>query len=115
MAQKDCFFGAVRRRTFICCRSTKISASSVARDRIDNHPTNKQRSLITQQHCPILDPLPSQIKFATGTGECRDLRPKQRSHLPDRGYPIRSTGSPSHEAKNQAGNPLGSSKLRRKV
>jgi hypothetical protein len=27
MAQKDCFFGAVRRRTFICCRSTKISAS----------------------------------------------------------------------------------------
>src|ERR1035437_7399721 len=41
MAQKDCFFGAVRRRTVICCRSTKISASSVARDRIDNHPTNK--------------------------------------------------------------------------
>src|ERR1019366_5544767 len=77
-------------------------------------PISLQRSLITQQHCPILDPLPSQIKFATGTGECRDLRPKQRSHLPDRGYPIRSTGSPSHEAKNQAGNPLCSSQLRRK-
>jgi hypothetical protein len=34
MELKVCFLGAVLRRTFICCRSIQISASSAARDRI---------------------------------------------------------------------------------
>src|SRR3981081_4161379 len=55
---KVCFLGAVRRRTFICCRSVRISASSAARGR--NRSTtiltmSPTRSLIPQQHCPILD------------------------------------------------------------
>jgi hypothetical protein len=56
-ALKACFFGAVRRRTFIYCRSIQISASSAARDRIRStivQPISLQRSLMTQQHRPIL-------------------------------------------------------------
>jgi hypothetical protein len=57
MAPKVCFLGAVRRRTMICCRNVKISASIAARDR--NRSTTAQtmsltRSLITEQHRPIL-------------------------------------------------------------
>jgi hypothetical protein len=55
-ALKESFFGAVRRRTLICCRSTQISASSAARDRIRSttiQPMSLQRSLIPQQHRPI--------------------------------------------------------------
>jgi hypothetical protein len=60
MALKVCFLGAVRRRTFICCRNVRISASSAARDR--NRSATIQtmrltRSLIPQQHRPILDQL----------------------------------------------------------
>src|SRR5258707_3369290 len=60
MELKVCFLGAVRRRTFICCRNIQISVSSAARDR--NRSTTIQtmsltRSLITQQHRPILDQL----------------------------------------------------------
>src|SRR5258708_597751 len=69
MAPKVCFLGAVRRRTMICCRNVKISASSAARDR--NRSTTAQtmslkRSLITEQHRPILDQPPVN-RFATGT------------------------------------------------
>src|SRR6266478_848287 len=72
MAPKDCFLGAVRRRTMICCRNVKISASIAARDR--NRSTTAQtmsltRSLITDQHRPILGQ-PLAIRFATGTGVC---------------------------------------------
>src|ERR1700736_6331503 len=80
MAPKDCFLGAVRRRTMICCRNVKISASIAARDR--NRSTTAQtmsltRSLITDQHRPILGQPPanrfakgtaSTIEFTTGTG-----------------------------------------------
>src|SRR5260370_27480969 len=60
MKLKVCFLGAVRRRTFICCRNVRISASSAAHDR--NRSTTIQtmgltRSLIPQQHRPILDQL----------------------------------------------------------
>src|ERR1700676_567987 len=60
MELKVCFLGAVRRRTFICCRSFRISASCSARGR--NFYTTIQtmsltRSLIPQQHRPILDQL----------------------------------------------------------
>ena len=69
MAPKVCFLGAVRHRTMICCRNVKISASSAARDR--NRSTTAQtmslkRSLITDQHRPILGQPPA-IRFATGT------------------------------------------------
>src|SRR6476660_5622300 len=70
MAPKVCFLGAVRRRTMICCRNVKISASSAARDR--NRSTTAQtmslkRYLITDQHRPILGQPPVN-RFATGTG-----------------------------------------------
>src|SRR5258708_29669851 len=73
MAPKDCFLGVVRRRTIICCRNVKISASIPARDR--NRSTTAQtmslkRSLITDQHRPILGQPPA-IRFATGTGGIR--------------------------------------------
>src|ERR1700731_3838815 len=69
MAPKVCFLGAVRRRTMICCRNVKISASSAARDR--NRSTTAQtrslkRSLITEQHRPILGQPPVN-RFETGT------------------------------------------------
>src|SRR5262245_44644719 len=75
MAPKVCFLGAVRRRTMICCRNVKISASIAARDR--NRSTTAQtmsltRSLITQQHCPILDQ-PPVIRFAIGTGDSTSI------------------------------------------
>src|SRR5258708_16471383 len=71
MAPKVCFLAAVRRRTMICCRNVKISASSAARDR--NRSTTAQtmslkRSLITDQHRPILGQPPA-IRLATGTGD----------------------------------------------
>src|SRR5712675_2272482 len=53
---KDCLLGAARRRTLICCRSTQISASSVARARIRSTSVQKislQRSVITRYHQPI--------------------------------------------------------------
>src|ERR1700722_18725628 len=70
MAPKVCFLGAVRRRTMICCRNVKISASSAARDQ--NRSTTAQtmslkRYLITDQHRPILGQPPVN-RFATGTG-----------------------------------------------
>src|SRR6266850_1092453 len=69
MAPKVCFLGAVRRRTMICCHNAKISASIIARDR--NRSTTAQtmsltRSLITEQHRPILGQPPVN-RFATGT------------------------------------------------
>src|SRR5258708_4302709 len=71
MAPKDCFLGVVRRRTIICCRNVKISASIAARDR--NRSTTAQtmslkRSLITDQHLPILG-IPPSYRFSTGTGD----------------------------------------------
>ena len=69
MAPKVCFLGAVRRRTMICCRNVKISASSAARDR--NRSTTAQtmslkRSLITEQHRPILDQLLVRLSLRQG-------------------------------------------------
>src|SRR6478752_8452911 len=60
MALKVCFLGAVRRKTLICCRNIQSSTWSAARDR--NRSATIQtmsltRSLITQQHRPILDQL----------------------------------------------------------
>jgi hypothetical protein len=60
MALKVCFLGAVRRRTFICCRNVQISISSAARDRNGSatiQPMSLTRALIPQQHRPILDQL----------------------------------------------------------
>jgi hypothetical protein len=55
-----CFLGAVRRRTFICCRNIQTSTSSAVRDR--NRSATIQTvsltiSLIPQQQRPILDQL----------------------------------------------------------
>ncbi len=47
---KDCLLGAARRKTLICCLSTQISASSVARARIRSTSVQKmslQTSVIT--------------------------------------------------------------------
>src|SRR6266446_7076529 len=38
---KDCLLGAARRKTLICCLSTQISASSVARARIRSTSVQK--------------------------------------------------------------------------
>ena len=65
MAQNECFFEEVRRRTFICCRNVHISASSITRDRIRSttiQPMSLQISLIAHEHRPILDRLPSKDK-----------------------------------------------------
>ena len=54
-------FGAVRRRTMICCRRARFSASRLARDRnnpISSDHSNLQASHIERQHHPI--PLPRQ-------------------------------------------------------
>ena len=62
MVLKESFFGAARRRTFICCRNVQISASSVARDRSRStivQPISLQRSLIPHEDCLILDQLPA--------------------------------------------------------
>ena len=66
---KVCFLGAVRRRTMICCSNVKISALSAARDRNRSptaHTMSLTRSLITDQHRPILGQPPAN-RFATGT------------------------------------------------
>ena len=62
MVLKESFFGAARRRMFICCLNVQISASSVARDRSRSatvQPISLQRSLIPQQDCLILDQRPA--------------------------------------------------------
>jgi hypothetical protein len=69
MALKESFFGAVLRRTFICCRNVQISASSAARERIRSttiQPISLQRSLMAQQHRPILHQLPARQGFRQG-------------------------------------------------
>ena len=66
---KESFFGAVRRRTFICCRNVQISASSAARERIRSttiQPISLQRSLMAQQHRPILYQLPARQGLGQG-------------------------------------------------
>jgi hypothetical protein len=72
MELKVCFLGAVRRRTFICCRNVRISASSAARDR--NRSATIQtmsltRSPISQQHRPILDQLLVRLSLRQGQAE----------------------------------------------
>src|SRR5258708_33823385 len=74
MELKVCFLGAVRRGTFICCRNVRISASSADRDR--NRSTtiqtmNLTRSLIPQQHRPILDQLLVRLSLRQGQACCR--------------------------------------------
>src|ERR1700761_7717243 len=69
MELKVCFLGAVRRRTFICCRNIQISTSSAVRDR--NRSATIQtigltRSLIPQEHRPILDQLPVRLSLRQG-------------------------------------------------
>src|ERR1700757_1011776 len=71
MALKVCFLGAVRRRTFIYCRNIQISTSSAIRDR--NRSATIQtmsltRSLIPQEHRPILDQLPVRLSLRQGHG-----------------------------------------------
>jgi hypothetical protein len=71
MALKVCFLGAVRRRTFICCRNIQISTSSAVRDR--NRSATIQtmsltRSLIPQEHRPILDQLLVRLSLRQGQG-----------------------------------------------
>src|ERR1700737_1110976 len=66
---EGCFLGAVRRRTFLCCRNVRISASSAARDR--NRSATIQtmsltRSLIPQKHRPILDQLLVRLSLRQG-------------------------------------------------
>jgi hypothetical protein len=59
---KPSLFGAVRRKTMICWRSTKFSASSVALDRnnpINSDQINLQLSHIGWEHRPIRPPSPT--------------------------------------------------------
>lgn len=71
MVLKESFFGAARRKTFICCRNVQISASSVARDRSRSTTIqlkSLQRSLIPHEGC--LNSINCQSdRFATGTGK----------------------------------------------
>jgi len=80
MALKVCVLGAVRRRTFICCRNVRISASSAARNRIRSttiQTMSLTRSLIPQQHRPILDQLLVRLSLRQG-------QPKHENAAPDR-------------------------------
>src|SRR4029077_5185730 len=74
MALKVCLLGAVRRRTFICCRNVRISASSAAHDR--NRSTTVQtmsltRSIIPQQHRPIFDQLLVRLSLRYGQADAQ--------------------------------------------
>src|ERR1700746_2959877 len=73
MELKVCFLGAVRRRTFICCRNIQISTSSAVRDR-DRSATiqtmSLTRSLIPQEHRPILDQLPVRLSIRQSQALC---------------------------------------------
>src|SRR3984957_4945885 len=71
MALKVCFLGAVRRRTFICCRNIQISTSSAVRDRNRSatiQTTSLTRSLIPSQHRPVLDQLLVRLSLRQGPG-----------------------------------------------
>src|ERR1700722_18558542 len=85
MALKVCFLGAVRRRTFICCRNIQVSASSAARDR-SRSPTiqtmSLTRSLIQQQHRPILNQLLVRLSLRQGHRSLRRSPPKHIDLLP---------------------------------
>jgi hypothetical protein len=62
--------GLARRSTMICCLSTTISASSVARDRsrsITIPKINLHKSDIERQHRPILDQPPADWIYDRGT------------------------------------------------
>jgi hypothetical protein len=79
VALKVCFLGAVRRRTLICCRNVQTSTSSAVRDR--NRSATIQtmsltRSLIPQEHRPILDQLLVRLslRYGQATG-CRPAEP----------------------------------------
>src|SRR3977135_3553085 len=69
MELKVCCLGAVRLRTFICCRNVRISASSAAHDRNRSaiiQTMSLTRSLIPQQHRPILDQLLVRLSLRQG-------------------------------------------------
>jgi hypothetical protein len=71
MALKVCFLGAVRRRTFICCRNIQISTSSAVRDRkkICDHPNNEPDKISHPERAPPDSrSTASEIEFAIGTG-----------------------------------------------
>jgi len=58
--------GDLRRSTFSWCRSTRISASSSARDRkslAKVHQISLQRSIIAREHQPIRAGLPAGLGF----------------------------------------------------
>ena len=83
-ARKAALTGGLRRRTLICCCNVQISASSITRDRIRSptiQPMSLQRSLIAHDHRPILDRLPSGIRFATGTSRQTVVRVRVGSPL----------------------------------
>jgi hypothetical protein len=64
MLLRRSLFGAVRRRTLICWRSTRISTSSFALGRnrsTSTHQVSLQRSHIRRQHRPIRDHLPDEV------------------------------------------------------
>src|SRR5260370_257654 len=84
MELKVCFLGAVRFRTFICCRNVRISASSAARDR--NRSATIQTmslttSLIPEQHRPILDQLLVRLSLRYGQVELLRSHYETRVHL----------------------------------
>jgi hypothetical protein len=86
------FLWSTSPQNLICCRNVQISASSITRDRIRSttiQPMSLQRSLIAHDHRPILDRLPSRIRFATGT----------RS----RGAVTRDLAKPTEETAGRAG------------
>jgi hypothetical protein len=104
MAPKDCFLGAVRRRTMICCRNVKISASIAARDRNRSttaHTMSLTRSLITDQHRPILGQPPAN-RFATGTGASHLQLPI--GMFVGRGLACRASDLGAHPDRNSAMN-----------
>src|SRR6202008_896835 len=81
MELKVCLLGAVRRRTFICCRNIQISTSSAVRDR--NRSATIQtmsltRSLIPQEHRPILDQLPVRLSLRQGQAPGFMIRDRDR-------------------------------------
>src|ERR1700737_3116364 len=64
-----CFLGAVRRRTFVCCRNARIPPRALPTTETDLRPSNNEPDKISHPATASPDSryTASQIEFATGT------------------------------------------------
>jgi hypothetical protein len=87
--QIEASWGLARRSTLICCRSTRISASSATCDRnrsLAIPKINRHRSSIGYQHRAILAQLPARLNLGQGQDVWSDLL--ARKWAEDRGIAV---------------------------